>query len=109
MEDNSAKGSTLAEDVLAFWVECAKTFMGGSVPLSKIDHFAPLLSEYGLRLTRPQHLADIVPMIRDGEISLAKQAISGKKCKCISIIFHGTTALRKAMCGDCGSFVWMTK
>ena len=97
IDKNMAKGSTLSDSTLAFRIDCLKTFMSGGVPLFKLDHFRPLLEQHGERLTASQHMADLIPMIRDKEVGDTKAFLSNRKYRHISIIFDGTTHVCEAM------------
>lgn len=69
------------------------TFLKASIPLNKIDIFRDLLEENGQQLAG-RSLSDLIPFIRQEEVSCIVSELDDKK---VAVIFDGTTRLGEAM------------
>ena len=87
-------GETLPKDVQVYRIKVVRTFLKAGVPLNKMDTFRELLEENGARLAGRRSLSDLIPFIREEEVTKIRQEIAGRK---VSVIFDGTTRLGEAM------------
>ena len=69
-------------------------FLKAGLPLKKIDCFRDLLEETSYRLTSSQHLAEMIPIVRQQQAEKIVADIQGKH---ISVVFDGTTHVCEAM------------
>ena len=77
-DDIHLKGKTPPEKELVFRYEVVQTFLRADVPLSKVQHFRPLLERGGSRLTDRSVLTrQCLPAILHTERSHIQQAIAG--------------------------------
>lgn len=60
-EETYPVGETLPTEQRVYRVKVVQTFLRAGVPISKIEHFRPLLEEFGYRLAGRKQMSDLIP------------------------------------------------
>ena len=68
-EKEHIAGETLSKNTQVYRIKVVSTFLKAGVPLNKLDTFRELLEENGPRLAGRRSLSDLIPFIREREVS----------------------------------------
>lgn len=88
------QGETLPLDQQVFRTKVVTVLLREGIPLHKVDGLRDLLESGNFRLCSSRHLAQLVPVVHEQEVTLLKSEIAGKP---LGLIYDGTTRLAEAL------------
>ena len=88
------QGETLPLDHQVFRTKVVTVLLCEGIPLHKVDGLRDLLGSGNVRLCSSRHLAQLVPVVHEQEVTLLKSEIAGKP---LGLIYDGTTRLAEAL------------